>query len=65
MGWSLMLSGKELARLLMSQGIPSGEGGKYRKSSSLILFLMLYFIYTDYFHRMERFKQIIHQSINT
>lgn len=30
MGWSLMLSAKELARLLMSQGIPSGEREKYR-----------------------------------
>lgn len=30
MGWSLMLSAKELASLLMSQGIPSGEGERYR-----------------------------------
>lgn len=30
MGWSLMLSAKELASLLMSQGIPSGEREKYR-----------------------------------
>ena len=30
MGWSLILSAKELASMLMSQGIPSGEGEKYR-----------------------------------
>lgn len=41
MGWSLMLSAKELASLLMSQGIPSGEGKNTKLDSVFIQFFML------------------------